>query len=170
MPILLRTMRGSFPSTTLRSPYRVSPKIQRERPSGNGMEYAPSAPHQESLKGKLGVQSILDLSCAWSRTAQESRNNAMTMPICVTHRLLKPSPNICHTLPSTHLQVSVAHVAAARARDHECERRPKTPQRDVKVGFQRSGWESWARRRTTPNSPWCKSGFGERKRIWDAQG
>src|ERR1035441_5623227 len=114
MPILLRTMRGSFPSTTLRSPYRVSPKIQRERPSGNGMEYAPSAPHQESLKGKLGVQSILDLSCAWSRTAQESRNNAMTMPICVTHRLLKPSPNICHTLPSTHLQVSVAHVAWSR--------------------------------------------------------
>ena len=107
-----------FPSTTLRSPYRVSPKIQIERPSGNGMEYAASAPHQESLKGKLGVQAILNFPCAWSGAAPESRNNAttvtMTMPICVTHRLLKPSPNICHTLPLTYLPaISVAHVAAA---------------------------------------------------------
>jgi hypothetical protein len=56
--MLLRTIRGSSPTTTRLSPYSVSPNIQTLRPSGKGMEYAASAPSHCCLKGNCGTQLV----------------------------------------------------------------------------------------------------------------
>src|ERR1035437_3560611 len=119
--MVLRTMRGSLPSTTLRSPYRVSPKIQTERPSGNGIEYTASAPHQDSLKGKLGLQSIADFSCARSAAAQENRNNAIM--IGLTQRLLEPQRDICDNSFRRRLPPAL-NQCSARGRGERKEDKP----------------------------------------------
>src|SRR6267378_6309945 len=95
--MLFRTIRGSLPSTTLRSPYRVSPKIQTERPSGNGMEYAASAPHHDCLKGKLGVQSALTFSCPCSSVTLKNRNDAIKITSGLIHRAHNPCTDIYYT-------------------------------------------------------------------------
>jgi len=100
----------------------VSPKIQTERPSGNGIEYAASAPHQEFLKGKLGVQSLADFCCPWSKAAQEIRNNAitMTMTIGFTDRIVELPANMCDN--SFRRRYCMQHQCSAWGRREKGER------------------------------------------------